>query len=72
MLKSDAKSIDVKISGTGNVKLNAKDSLKGNINGTVKIYYIGNPKISFKSNGTGSLQPKNQLVKSNFHDSHQI
>ena len=63
MLKSYAKSIDVKISGTGNVKLNVEDSLKGNINGTGKIYYIGNPKISFKSNGTGSLQPyKNQSL----------
>jgi hypothetical protein len=50
---------EVLIGGSGNVEVNVSEQLNANISGSGDLYYIGNPRINFSDNGTGSLINKN-------------
>jgi hypothetical protein len=46
---------DIDINGTGNVKIDANESLNVDINGIGQVYYKGNPEISSDINGLGDV-----------------
>lgn len=49
----------VKISGSGNVKINAKDSLEAKVSGSGDIRYMGSPRITSRISGSGSIDRVN-------------
>jgi hypothetical protein len=52
-----AKNATVVLSGTGNVRVNAADSLDAKLTGTGSILYLGSPKLTQSNTGTGKIQP---------------
>jgi len=52
-----AKNATVVLSGTGNVRVNATDSLDAKLTGTGSILYLGSPKLTQSNTGTGKIQP---------------
>lgn len=53
------KKADIKISGSGNIEVNAAESLKVNITGSGNVYYKGHPSISVSITGSGKLEDRN-------------
>lgn len=52
-----ANDVTVGISGSGNSKVNAKNSLKGSVSGSGDIYYNGEPAVmDVQSSGSGSIK----------------
>jgi len=52
----DAKNVSVKISGSGDCRLSASESLDVNISGSGDVYYKSRPRINTKISGSGSLK----------------
>jgi hypothetical protein len=50
-----AKKANVEVSGSGNVRITAKDELKVKISGSGNIYYKGSPDISVNISGSGDV-----------------
>ncbi len=50
-----AKNVSVKISGSGNCRVHAIESLDTKVSGSGDVYYKGRPKIKTKMSGSGSL-----------------
>jgi hypothetical protein len=46
---------EIRISGNGNVKVNAWEQLDVSISGMGNVYYIGNPKLNQKISGIGNV-----------------
>lgn len=46
----------VKIKGSGNVNIWAKDNLRGDISGSGTMAYKGNPKVDFNISGSGKIK----------------
>jgi len=57
--KLQAKSANLRISGSGGIRTNVSDMLKVGIAGSGDVYYKGNPKEDVKISGSGSLHSKN-------------
>ena len=54
-----AKSVDADVDGAGTCKINVSEKFKGNVGGSGKIYYKGNPKkVQTDVSGSGSIQAK--------------
>ena len=53
-----AKYVSVKISGSGNCRLHAWESLDAKISGSGDVYYKGRPQINTKISGSGSLKSR--------------
>jgi len=53
------KSADIKVSGSGNIEVNAEENLKVNITGSGNVYYKGKPSISVNITGSGKLEDRN-------------
>lgn len=49
----------VLVGGSGSIEVNVSEILNANISGSGNLYYIGNPRINFSDNGSGSLINKN-------------
>ncbi len=45
----------VRISGSGNSKINAAEKIDGRISGSGNVYYAGNPAVSISISGSGKL-----------------
>jgi len=54
-----AKSADLRISGSGGIRTSVSDMLKVSISGSGDIYYKGNPKEDVKIAGSGGIHSKN-------------
>ena len=52
----DAKHVSVKISGSGDCKVSASESLDAKISGSGDVYYRGRPQVNTKISGSGSLR----------------
>jgi hypothetical protein len=50
-----AKTVSVKISGSGDCRVHATESLDAKISGSGDVYYKGRPRIDTKISGSGSL-----------------
>lgn len=48
---------ELKIDGSGDIKVNALKQMKVEISGSGDVYYIGNPVVSSKVSGSGSVMP---------------
>ena len=55
----DAKNVSIKISGSGDCKVNATETLTAKISGSGDVYYKGKPQINSKISGSGSLESRN-------------
>lgn len=55
----DAKNVSIKISGSGDCKVNATETLTAKISGSGDVYYRGQPQINSKISGSGSLESRN-------------
>jgi len=53
-----AKNVLVKISGSGNCRVHATESLDAKISGSGDVYYKGRPRINTKISGSGSLKSR--------------
>ena len=54
-----AQDVYAKVSGSGNIKVYAKNSFNGKVSGSGDIYYYGNPEaISTSVSGSGSIRKK--------------
>lgn len=49
---------EVRIAGSGGVKLSVKDMLQAKVSGSGNVYYKGNPKVDAKVSGSGSVSSK--------------
>ena len=54
----DAKHVSVKISGSGDCRVSASESLDAKISGSGDVYYRGRPQINTKISGSGSLKSR--------------
>jgi hypothetical protein len=54
----EAKNVSVKISGSGDCRVYASESLDAKISGSGDVYYKGRPQINTKISGSGSLMSK--------------
>ena len=54
----DAKHVSVKVSGSGNCKVTATESLEARISGSGDVYYKGRPRINTNISGSGSLKSR--------------
>ena len=54
----DAKHVSVKISGSGDCRVSATESLDAKISGSGDVYYRGRPQINAKISGSGSLKSR--------------
>ena len=54
----DANNVSVKISGSGDCRLSASESLDARISGSGDVYYKGRPRINTKISGSGSLKSR--------------
>jgi len=52
------KSLQARISGSGNCLVNVTESLKASISGSGNINYLGNPKIDARVSGSGHVRSK--------------
>ena len=60
LLELKGKSCDIKISGSGNAKVNVSDALSARVSGSGDIKYKGSPEIqNFKVSGSGSVRKMN-------------
>ena len=50
---------DIKIAGSGEVRLSVEDELNVNISGSGKVYYKGNPEVEMNISGSGKIIPLN-------------
>ncbi|MGD2269677.1 MAG: head GIN domain-containing protein [Desulfobacterales bacterium] len=55
----DAKNVSVKISGSGDCKVNAAETLTAKISGSGDVYYIGQPQVNTSISGSGSIKSRN-------------
>ena len=55
-LELEAQDVIVKISGSGNTRVNAINNLTGRISGAGNIVYKGSPKITYSGSGSGTLK----------------
>lgn len=55
-LALDAFTSDIEINGSGNVRLNVKNDLSVNIKGSGSVYYLGEPNIRTKIDGSGEVK----------------
>ncbi len=54
-----AKNVDADVDGAGTCKINVSEKLKGDVGGSGKIYYKGNPKkVQTDVSGSGSIKAK--------------
>lgn len=53
------KSVSLKVSGSGDCKVNATESLYARISGSGDVIYKGHPRITSKISGSGSLESRN-------------
>ncbi|MDF1546424.1 MAG: DUF2807 domain-containing protein [Bacteroidales bacterium] len=54
-----AKDVDADVSGAGTCKINVSEEFDGNVSGSGKIYYKGNPKkVQTDASGSGTIQAK--------------
>lgn len=53
------KNADIKISGSGNIEVNASDKLSVNITGSGNVYYKGHPSFSLNVTGSGKVEDRN-------------
>jgi hypothetical protein len=53
-----AKHVSVKISGSGDCRVHASESLVAKISGSGDVYYKGRPRINTKISGSGSLKSR--------------
>jgi hypothetical protein len=54
----DAKHVSVRVSGSGDCRISASESLDARISGSGNVYYKGRPRINTKISGSGSLQSR--------------
>ena len=54
----DAKHVSVKISGSGDCRVSASESLDVRISGSGDVYYRGRPQVNTKISGSGSLKSR--------------
>lgn len=54
-----AKNVSLKISGSGDCKVNATEILHARISGSGDVFYKGHPRITSKISGSGSLESQN-------------
>jgi len=54
----DAKHVSVKVSGSGDCRVSASESLDAKISGSGDVYYKGRPRINTKISGSGSLKSR--------------
>jgi hypothetical protein len=54
----DAKNVSVKISGSGDCRISASESLDARISGSGDVFYKGRPRINTKISGSGSLKSR--------------
>jgi hypothetical protein len=52
----DAKNVSVKISGSGDCKVNATETLTAKISGSGDVYYKGQPRVNTSISGSGSIK----------------
>jgi hypothetical protein len=53
-----AKNVSVKISGSGDSRVSASESLDAKISGSGDVYYRGRPQINTRISGSGSLKSR--------------
>jgi hypothetical protein len=53
------KSVSLKVSGSGDCKVNATETLYARISGSGDVFYKGHPRITSKISGSGSLESRN-------------
>jgi hypothetical protein len=53
------KNVSLKVSGSGNCKVNATETLYARISGSGDVFYKGRPRITSKISGSGSLESRN-------------
>jgi hypothetical protein len=53
------KRVSLKVSGSGNCKVNATETLYAKISGSGDVFYKGHPHITSKISGSGSLESRN-------------
>lgn len=51
--------VSLKVSGSGNCKVNATETLHARISGSGDVIYTGHPRITSKISGSGSLESRN-------------
>ncbi len=54
----DARHVSVQVSGSGNCRVSASESLDARISGSGDVYYRGQPKIDARISGSGSLKSR--------------
>ena len=54
-----AKSVSLKVSGSGDCKVNATETLNARVSGSGDVFYKGQPRITSKISGSGSLESRN-------------
>ena len=54
----DAKHVSLKVSGSGDCRVSASESLDAKISGSGDVYYRGRPQINTKISGSGSLKSR--------------
>ena len=54
----DAKHVSVKVSGSGDCRVSASETLDAKISGSGDVYYRGRPQINTKISGSGSLKSR--------------
>ena len=54
----DAKHVSVKVSGSGDCRVSASETLDAKISGSGDVYYRGRPQINAKISGSGSLKSR--------------
>lgn len=55
----DAKNVSIKISGSGDCKVNAAETLTAKISGSGDVYYKGHPQVNTSISGSGSIKSRN-------------
>jgi hypothetical protein len=54
----DARHVSVKVSGSGDCRISASESLDARISGSGNVYYRGRPRINTNISGSGSLKSR--------------
>ena len=54
-----AKNVSLKVSGSGDCKVNATETLNARVSGSGDVFYKGQPRITSKISGSGSLESRN-------------
>jgi hypothetical protein len=56
----DAKKVSLKVSGSGDCKVVATETLNTKISGSGDVFYKGHPQVNSKISGSGSLESRNE------------